>query len=98
MVYHLSSKKLFGQNLVMSFLILLLNHLKSESLQKVKKQGIINLILKKDKDITDLKSWRPISILNTDYKILAKILSNRLKVVLKEIINPDQVGYMENRF
>ena len=67
-------------------------------LTKSQKQGIINLIPKKGKYITDLKSWRPLSILNTDYKILAKILSNRLKVALKDIINPDQAGYMENRF
>ena len=56
------------------------------------------MIPKKGKDLTDLKSWRPLSILNADYKILAKLLSNRLKRALKEIINPDQIGYMENRF
>ena len=61
------------------------------------KQGVITLIPKKDKDLTDLKSWRPLSILNTDYKIIAKVLSTRLKSVLKEIINPDQVGYMKER-
>ena len=47
--------------------------------------------------MTDLKSWRPLSILNTDYKIIAKVLSNRLKSVLSEIISPDQVGYMNGR-
>ena len=61
------------------------------------KQGVITLIPKKDKDLTDLKSWRPLSILNSDYKIIAKVLSNRLKSVLSEIINPDQVGYMKDR-
>ena len=40
-------------------------------LSPTQKQGIINLIPKKDKDLTHLKSWRPLSILNTDYKILA---------------------------
>ena len=39
---------------------------------KSQKQGIINLILKKGKDITDLKSLCPLSLLNTDYKMLAK--------------------------
>ena len=54
------------------------------------RQGVINLVPKKDKDLTDLKSWCPISILNTDYKILAKVLSNRLKVTLTEI-NHEQI-------
>ena len=62
------------------------------------RQGVINLVPKKDKELTDLKSWRPLSILNTDYKILAKALSNRLKITLTEIINPDQVGYMKDRY
>ena len=26
------------------------------------------------------------------------MLANRLKIALKEIINEDQIGYMENRF
>ena len=57
------------------------------------KQGIINLIFEKGKDLTHLKSWHPLSILNSDYKILAKLISNKLKVRLKEIISPDQVCY-----
>ena len=60
------------------------------------KQGVITIIPKKDKDLTDLKSWWPLSILNTHYKITAKVLSNRLKPVLSEIISPDQ-GYMKDR-
>ena len=71
---------------------------KSGMLTGTQRQGIICLIPKKGKDLTDLKSWRPLSILNTDYKILTKVLSNRLKIALSEIINPDQAGYMENRF
>ena len=62
------------------------------------RKGVINLIPKKDKDLTNLKSWRPLSILNTDYKIIAKVLSYRLKTGLMDIINPDQIGYMQNRY
>ena len=62
------------------------------------KQGTFILIPKKDKDLTDLKSWRPLSLLNSDYKILAKLLAKRLRVTLTEIINPDQIGYMKDRF
>ena len=60
-------------------------------LSATQRQGVINLIPKKDKDLTDLKSWRPLSILNADYKILAKVLSERLKAVLHEIINKKAV-------
>ena len=61
-------------------------------------QGVIRLIPKKGKDLTDIKSWRPLSPLNSDYKILAKVIANKLKDILPEIINTDQIGYMANRF
>ena len=61
-------------------------------------RGIINLIPKKDKDHRLLKNWRPISLLNTDYKIITKALANRIKKALPSVINPDQVAYLENRF
>ena len=37
--------------------------------------GVLSLIPKKDKDLRYLKSWRPVSLLATDYKILAKTLA-----------------------
>ena len=45
-----------------------------------------------------LKNWRPITLLNQDYKYLAKILANRLKAILPEIISTDQSGFVNNRF
>ena len=62
------------------------------------KRGIINLIPKKEKDLRFLKNWRPISLLNTDYKILTKTMATRLKVVLPSVIHPDQVAYLKNRY
>ena len=62
------------------------------------RRAVLRLILKKDKDITDLKNWRPISLLNTDYKILAHVLAGRLQRVLPEIISKDQNAYIKNRF
>ena len=38
----------------------------------------------------NLKNWRPISLLCSDYKILTKILSNRLKPVLEHSISIEQ--------
>ena len=57
--------------------------LKHKLLTQEQRVGIINLIPKKDKDLRYLKKW-PLSLHNTDYKILAKALANRLhKVIAK---------------
>ena len=45
-----------------------------------------------------MKNWRPISLLNTDYKILTKCLSHRIQDVLPSIINSDQTGYIKGRY
>ena len=60
------------------------------------KRGVISLLPKK-KDPLYLKNWRPLTMLNTDYKILAKVLAERLKQVLPYLISMDQTGFMENR-
>ena len=44
------------------------------------RRGIINLILKKCRDELWIKNWRPITLLNYDYKIWAKAIANRLLV------------------
>jgi exonuclease III len=62
------------------------------------RRGVINLIPKKDKDLRYLKNWRPISLLNTDYKILTKTLASRLKKILPSVIHPDQVAYLKGRY
>ena len=62
------------------------------------KRGVIKLIPKKDKIITFLKNWRPISLLNIDYKLLTHVLAQRLQKVLPYIIHPDQNGYINGRF
>jgi exonuclease III len=61
------------------------------------KQGIISLIPKPNKDSTKLKNWRPITLLNQDYKYLAKCLANRCKKTLPDIISPDQTGFVPGR-
>ena len=43
------------------------------------RRGIITLLPKKGKDQLFLKNWRPITLLNTDYKILSKVLAFRIK-------------------
>ena len=61
------------------------------------KRGIISLIPKANKDPEYLQNWCPITLLNQDYKYLAKCLSERCKKVLPGIIGTDQNGFVPGR-
>lgn len=69
---------------------------KQEILPESFRQGIITLIFKKN-DKQDLKNWRPISLLNVDFKIFSKILTLWMKNVLEEVIDPDQTCAVPGR-
>ena len=54
-------------------------------------QYLALIVLLYKKGIRELiTNWRPISLSNTDLKILSKVLAERLKIVLPEIIKTDQ--------
>lgn len=60
------------------------------------RRGVISLLFKKG-DRTQLKNWRPVTLLNTDYKILTKALANRLQQVLPLLIHTDQTASIKGR-
>lgn len=51
---------------------------------------MISLILKKGKDPEECESYRPISLLNVDIKILARILGKRLEMLIPSITEVDR--------
>jgi len=53
------------------------------------RRGIISLIPKKDKASNQLKNWRPITLVNCNYKIASKAIASRLKTVLADLIEYD---------
>ena len=69
-----------------------------KSLPNSMRRSVITLLPKKGKDLLSLKNWRPISLLNSDYKILAKLLSLRIQKVLPKLISNDQYGFLKGRF
>ena len=62
------------------------------------KLGVVSLLHKgKELSREHIKNWRPITITNTDYKILSKCLAKRMQSVLDELISPNQSGFMKGR-
>ena len=62
------------------------------------RRAILTLLPKGEKDIRYLKNWRPLSLLNTDYKILTKTLATRLQKVIPKLVSPDQTGCVKGRY
>ena len=53
--------------------------------------------LYKKKDPTEISNYRPITLLNTDYKILTKALAIQLVTEIERLVHPDQAGFIRNR-
>ena len=70
----------------------------ASELTYTQRQKII-ILLHKGKDLPRdrLNNWRPITLSNTDYKILAKVTARRMGLVVNKLINEDQVGYLKGR-
>uniref|UniRef100_A0A2D4KJ56 Reverse transcriptase domain-containing protein n=1 Tax=Micrurus paraensis TaxID=1970185 RepID=A0A2D4KJ56_9SAUR len=60
-------------------------------------EAYITLIYKEQSDPQKIQNYRPISLLNVDYKIMATILAERLKSVLSRVIHIDQNGFLPYR-
>ncbi len=63
------------------------------SLPSTLTQSLITLISKPKKDLLLIDNWRPIILLNCDYKIIATIFAKRLKTILEDIIDETQSGF-----
>ena len=82
-----------------SFLVRSLNDgFEKQCMSSTQRQGIIICLPKEEKPKQYLKNWRPISLLNTAYKIASASIANRIKGVLPKIIHEDQKGFMAGRY
>ena len=62
------------------------------------KEGIITMIPKAGRSPEQIKAWRPITLLNTDFKIISSAIAVRLQGVIGKLIDPCQTAYVKGRF
>ena len=61
-------------------------------------KGVITLLKKGGRHVWEgLDDYRPITLLNTELKILARVLANRLQLVISDLIGPEQTFAVKER-
>ena len=65
------------------------------SLTKPILEGTITCLPKPGKTRNQIKNWRPISLLNTSYKLISTCITNRLRPLLKTLISQEQKGFLK---
>ena len=89
--------KVFSSKLSPLMLRMLNHSMLSPRLPPTRYKANISLIPKPGRDPNLVSSYRPISLLPIETKILGKVLANRLKEHICSIIHPDQTGFMPGR-
>ena len=69
----------------------------NEEMYESATRGVITSIPKKSRDSRFLKNLCGITLLNVDFKLVEKMMANRLKPILKNLIHSDQKGFLAGR-
>ncbi|CAI5464731.1 unnamed protein product [Closterium sp. Yama58-4] len=89
-------KELFEEHwdvLGSSFMALVADFTATAELPDEVKEAVTILLYKKG-DRSQLNNYRPITLLNFSYKIMAKLLADRINKVLHLVISPEQYGFI----
>ena len=66
-------------------------------LNLIARVGVIQLIPKRNRCDLEVKNWRPLTLLNLDYKVIARVIALRMELVMDALIGPQQTGFMKDR-
>uniref|UniRef100_A0A3B4WXV4 Reverse transcriptase domain-containing protein n=1 Tax=Seriola lalandi dorsalis TaxID=1841481 RepID=A0A3B4WXV4_SERLL len=89
--------KAFSKKLLTPLTNMIKEALENKKLPESLEIATITLLPKPGKDKQKCDSYRPLSLLNADYKILSKLVALRLEDVIPKIIHADQTGFVKNR-
>ena len=67
-----------------------------ETLSESQRKAVMSFVFKKDDD-EDISNYRPISLTNVDYRILAFTLAQRMQKVVSNMIGTDQTAYIKKK-
>jgi len=60
-------------------------------------RGAVIRCIPKRGDLTEVRNWRPISLLNADYKLFARCIADRISKFLPFVISPSQTATVKSR-
>ena len=63
----------------------------------MQKLVLFTIIPKGDKDPRLIGNWRPLTLLNMFYKLISRVLAERLKPILERIVGHKQKAYIPSR-
>lgn len=79
------------------FILTIHHFFKTKTLPNQLKHSLIALV-PKVKHSNKLFDYRPISLCNMMYKFIAKVLANRIKGILPDIIHPTQSTFIKEKY
>jgi len=62
------------------------------------RRGVISLLPKSEENLNEIACWHPITLLDVDYKILARMIATRIEPSLLSLIHSDQTGFIKERY
>lgn len=89
--------KQYSEQLTAKIHEIIVKSLKDKKLPASMADAVIVVIPKPGKDPELCASYRPISLLNADVKILTKILAKQLNLVIQTLVHEDQTGFMPGK-
>ena len=89
--------KCFWESISTIFYQALKEIFEQEEMSYTQRLSVLTLLFKKgDKKL--LKNYRPLSLTNTDYKIIATIFAKRLQNIICKLIDKSQSAYIKGRY